>query len=242
MGKPWETYKDQIYHYYIEEGRPLAEVREILKRKYNFEACKRSYQNQIEVWGFKKNVRSSDMRAYLEQKQQNVPDSEMGLSQEIIDKITPRKVRRYEKRYAGKSSPSHDGGSSRDGRRPEEYDANWDSYENQGIFDYSGSYPVTPSNASDEHYYSGEMLSNYPNYHGSSMSFSATALDSPVYATADYNSMGSMTAMDYSYSRSSHEASARYRSESQWQVEGASTDGLYYPAHHIHHLSTHLQA
>ncbi|KAF3908635.1 hypothetical protein AA313_de0202832 [Arthrobotrys entomopaga] len=158
MGKPWETYKQEIYHYYIEEGRPLAEVREILKSKYNFEACKRSYQNQIEVWGFKKNVRSADMRAYLEQKSQNVPDSQMGLSKDIIDKITPRKVRRYEKRYAGKSSPTGEATSPRESRRPEDYDANWD-YEQPGLFDYPESYPVTPSHGSEDHFFTGDMIS-----------------------------------------------------------------------------------
>ncbi|KAF3285287.1 hypothetical protein TWF970_010358 [Orbilia oligospora] len=160
MGKPWETYKQEIYRYYIEEGKPLAEVREILKAKYNFEACKRSYQNQIEVWGFKKNVRSADMRAYLEQKQQNIPDSEMGLSQDIIDKITPRKVRRYEKRYAGKSSPSREATSPREGRRPEEYE-NWESYDvdQHSLFDYPDSYPVTPSHGSEDHFYTGDMIS-----------------------------------------------------------------------------------
>lgn len=239
MGKPWETYKQEIYRYYIEEGRPLAEVREILKSKYNFEACKRSYQNQIEVWGFKKNVRSADMRAYLERKQQNIPDAEMGLSQDIIDKITPRKVRRYEKRYAGKSSPTAE--SPREMRRPEEYDANWD-YDHPSLFDYPDSYPVTPSHGSEDQFFTGDMVSNYPSYHDTRLSYSAATLGETLYAsTAEYSTMGSLTATDsYGY-RSSHDAHARYRSESQWQVEGASTDGIYYPAHHMH-LPTHLQA
>ncbi|KAK6505115.1 hypothetical protein TWF481_007037 [Arthrobotrys musiformis] len=240
MGKPWETYKQEIYHYYIEEGKPLAEVREILKAKYNFEACKRSYQNQIEVWGFKKNVRSADMRAYLEQKQQNVPDSEMGLSQDIIDKITPRKVRRYEKRYAGKSSPSRETTSPRESRRLEEYE-NWDGYDQPSLFDYPESYPVTPSHGSEDHFYSGDMISNYPSY-DHRLTYSAATLGEPIYAsTAEYSTMGSLTATDsYGY-RSSHDAHARYRSESQWHIDGSSpTDGIYYPAHHV--LPTHLQA
>ncbi|KAF3109744.1 hypothetical protein TWF103_005103 [Orbilia oligospora] len=220
MGKPWETYKQEIYRYYIEEGKPLAEVREILKAKYNFEACKRSYQNQIEVWGFKKNVRSADMRAYLEQKQQNIPDSEMGLSQDIIDKITPRKVRRYEKRYAGKSSPSREATSPRESRRPEEYE-NWESYDvdQHSLFDYPDSYPVTPSHGSEDHFYTGDMISK--------LSYSAATLGEPIYAsTAEYSTMGSLTATDYGY-RSSHDAHARYRSESQWHIDGSSpTDDL----------------
>ncbi|KAF3171696.1 hypothetical protein TWF225_010551 [Orbilia oligospora] len=211
MGKPWETYKQEIYRYYIEEGKPLAEVREILKAKYNFEACKRSYQNQIEVWGFKKNVRSADMRAYLEQKQQNIPDSEMGLSQDIIDKITPRKVRRYEKRYAGKSSPSREATSPRESRRLEEYE-NWESYDvdQHSLFDYPDSYPVTPSHGSEDHFYTGDMISNYPSYPDHRLSYSAATLGEPIYAsTAEYSTMGSLTATDYGY-RSSHDAHARY--------------------------------
>ncbi|KAK6543053.1 hypothetical protein TWF694_006980 [Orbilia ellipsospora] len=209
MGKPWETYKQEIYRYYIEEGRPLAEVREILKSKYNFEACKRSYQNQIEVWGFKKNVRSADMRAYLEQKSQNVPDSQMGLSQDIIDKITPRKVRRYEKRYAGKSSPTRETTSPRESRRPDDYDANWD-YEQPGLFDYPESYPVTPSHGSEDHFFTGEMITNYPSFHETRLSYSAATLGEPIFAsTAEYSTMGSLTTTDYSY-RSSNDAHARY--------------------------------
>ncbi|KAK6360618.1 hypothetical protein TWF730_006754 [Orbilia blumenaviensis] len=233
MGKPWETYKQEIYHYYIEEGKPLAEVREILKMKYNFEACKRSYQNQIEVWGFKKNVRSADMRAYLEQKQQNIPDSEMGLSKDIIDKITPRKVRRYEKRYAGKPSSSRETTSPRESRL-EEFDQDWD-YDQPFNAD---SYPVTPG--SEDHFYTGDMISSYPNYHDSRLSYSAATLGETLYAsTAEYSSMGSLTATDYGY-RPSHDNHARYRSESQWNIDGSSpTDGIYYSAHV---LPTHLQA
>ncbi|KAF3939338.1 hypothetical protein ABW19_dt0204096 [Dactylella cylindrospora] len=203
MGKPWETYKEEIYRYYIEEGRPLAEVREILKEKHNFEACKRSYQNQIEVWGFKKNVRSADMRAYLEQKQQNIPDSEMALSRDIIDKITPRKVRRYEKRYAGKGSPSHDSTPTRESRRPEDYDGAWD-YDNSGIFDYNSPpyHPATPSHGSDD-FYTGEMLSNYTSYHDGRLSYSAATLGEPIFTTSssEYTTMGSLTATDFGYGR-----------------------------------------
>ncbi|KAJ6260555.1 hypothetical protein Dda_4781 [Drechslerella dactyloides] len=204
MGKPWETYKQEIYHYYIEEGRPLAEVREILKTKYNFEACKRSYQNQIEVWGFKKNVRSADMRAYLEQKSQNVPDSEMGLSQDVIDKITPRKVRRYEKRYAGKSSPSRETTSPRESRRSEDFNPSWE----ENLFDsYPESFPVTPSHGSEDHFFSSaDILSNYPSYQDSRLSYSEATLGEPLYAsTAEYSTMGSLTATDYGY-RSPHDA------------------------------------
>ncbi|EWC46547.1 hypothetical protein DRE_04270 [Drechslerella stenobrocha 248] len=201
MGKPWETYKHEIFRYYIEEGRPLAEVREILRTQYNFEACKRSYQNQIEVWGFKKNVRSADMRAYLEQKLHNVPDSEMGLSQDVIDKITPRKVRRYEKRYAGKSSPSHEAASPREGRRLDDYEAAW----GQEIFDYPESFPVTPSHGSEEPYFDNGILSSYPNY-DSRLSYSEATLGEPIYAsTGEYGALGSLTATDYGY-RSSHDA------------------------------------
>ncbi|KAK6359750.1 hypothetical protein TWF696_000889 [Orbilia brochopaga] len=205
MGKPWETYKQEIYHYYIEEGRPLAEVREILKTKYNFEACKRSYQNQIEVWGFKKNVRSADMRAYLEQKSQNIPDSEMGLSRDVIDKITPRKVRRYEKRYAGKGSPTRETTTSpRESRRPDDFNPSWE----ENLFDdYPNSFPVTPSHGSEEHFFSNaDILSNYPSYHDSRLSYSEATLGEPLYAsTAEYSTMGSLTATDYGY-RSPHDA------------------------------------
>ncbi|KAF3923336.1 hypothetical protein ABW21_db0203734 [Orbilia brochopaga] len=233
MGKPWETYKQEIFHFYIEEGRPLAEVREILKTKYNFEACKRSYQNQIEVWGFKKNVRSADMRAYLEQKSQNIPDGEMGLSQDVIDKITPRKVRRYEKRYAGKSSPSRETASPRESRRHEDFSPSWDG----DIFDeYPSSFPETPSHGSEDHFFSNaDILSNYPSYHDSRLSYSEATLGEPLYAsTAEYSTMGSLTATDYGYrspndahpprpSRASRHASAGIRSSSPGQGGGSSS-------------------
>jgi len=42
------------------------------------------------------------MKAYLEQKQQNIPDSELTTPPEILKNITQRKIRRFEKRYTEK--------------------------------------------------------------------------------------------------------------------------------------------
>lgn len=98
MGKPWEEYRGHIYELYIAQNLPLKQVQEILKERYGFDACKRAFQNQIEAWGFRKNVRSSEMQVYVQQKKLRKSDSEIDLPDETKKIITPRKARRFEKR------------------------------------------------------------------------------------------------------------------------------------------------
>jgi len=109
MGKPWEDYKSQIHALYIEQNMPLKDVQFILKDQYGFDACKRAFQNQIEAWGFRKNVRSSEMQVYVQQKKLRKSDSEIDLPEDTMKIITPRKARRFEKR--SESMNQHKAGS-----------------------------------------------------------------------------------------------------------------------------------
>ncbi|KAK6540441.1 hypothetical protein TWF694_009236 [Orbilia ellipsospora] len=181
MGKPWESYREEIRRYYIEEGRPLAEVREILKTKYNFEACKRSYQNQIELWGFKKNVRSADMRAYREPKQLNISNSEMELSQDTIGKITSQKVRIYDQRHVGKSSPTRETTSPKESRQAEEYKKL--DYQQPSLFEYPEPYPVALPCSRESRFYAGDMMSNYPSFDEPLLQFSGATFEEPLYTS-----------------------------------------------------------
>ncbi|KAF4634229.1 hypothetical protein G7Y89_g3869 [Cudoniella acicularis] len=53
MAKRWELYKSEIHSLYIADGRPLDDVRRILKGRHNFDAS--SYRMKLEEWGMKKN-------------------------------------------------------------------------------------------------------------------------------------------------------------------------------------------
>jgi len=105
MGKPWEDYKEKIHYLYIQQNLPLKQVQQILFEDHGFEACKRAFQNQIEAWGFRKNVRSHEMQLYVDQKRLRKSDSEIDLPEETKKIITPRKARRFEKRSEGSKDP-----------------------------------------------------------------------------------------------------------------------------------------
>ncbi|KAF5021682.1 hypothetical protein F66182_6270 [Fusarium sp. NRRL 66182] len=50
MAKPWDEYREAIIKLYIQEGRTLEDVRNIMKMRYNFEASIRSYRQHFDKW------------------------------------------------------------------------------------------------------------------------------------------------------------------------------------------------
>jgi hypothetical protein len=50
MTKPWKEFRPEIVRLYIQEGRTLRDVQEIMKREHNFSASIRSYRQQFDQW------------------------------------------------------------------------------------------------------------------------------------------------------------------------------------------------
>jgi hypothetical protein len=50
MTKPWKEFRPEIVRLYIQEGRTLRDVQEIMKREHNFSASIRSYRQQFDHW------------------------------------------------------------------------------------------------------------------------------------------------------------------------------------------------
>ncbi|RSL75996.1 hypothetical protein CEP51_010364 [Fusarium floridanum] len=50
MAKPWNEHRAIITKLYIQEGRTLHDVRNIMKTEYNFEASIRSYRQHFDIW------------------------------------------------------------------------------------------------------------------------------------------------------------------------------------------------
>ncbi|KAF4629496.1 hypothetical protein G7Y89_g8652 [Cudoniella acicularis] len=57
MPKDWATHKAEVERLYIEEGRTLNEVRNILRRRHGFDASTRAYRMRFETWEIRKNKR-----------------------------------------------------------------------------------------------------------------------------------------------------------------------------------------
>ncbi|KAF2144277.1 uncharacterized protein K452DRAFT_306868 [Aplosporella prunicola CBS 121167] len=53
MTKDWDDVQQDIRRYYVDDGLPLTEVSQNLKKR-GFEASERAYRNKIQQWGFKR--------------------------------------------------------------------------------------------------------------------------------------------------------------------------------------------
>jgi hypothetical protein len=51
MTKPWKEFRQEIVRLYIQEGRTLRDVQEIMRRQHGFNASVRSYRQQFDHWG-----------------------------------------------------------------------------------------------------------------------------------------------------------------------------------------------
>ncbi|KAI9151693.1 formamidopyrimidine-DNA glycosylase [Paramyrothecium foliicola] len=51
MTKPWKEFRQEIVRLYIQEGRTLRDVQDIMRRQHNFNASIRSYRQQFDHWG-----------------------------------------------------------------------------------------------------------------------------------------------------------------------------------------------
>jgi len=60
MPKDWKYHKAEVERLYTKEGKPLQEVRDILREEHGFNASIRAYQMRIDTWGMSQN--SSSMR------------------------------------------------------------------------------------------------------------------------------------------------------------------------------------
>ncbi|KAF4970452.1 hypothetical protein FSARC_2530 [Fusarium sarcochroum] len=63
MAKPWNEHRSTITKLYIQEGRTLEDVRNIMKVQYGFEASIRSYRQHFDNWNIGKyNCKKRDQR------------------------------------------------------------------------------------------------------------------------------------------------------------------------------------
>ncbi|KAH7319758.1 Clr5 domain-containing protein [Stachybotrys elegans] len=51
MTKPWKEFRQEIVRLYIQEGRTLHDVKEIMRQRHGFEASIRSYRQHFDDWG-----------------------------------------------------------------------------------------------------------------------------------------------------------------------------------------------
>jgi len=52
----WMLHKDSIERLYLDEGRDVREVRDTMKRDFNFDAHEKAYKRKFEEWGLIKNI------------------------------------------------------------------------------------------------------------------------------------------------------------------------------------------
>ncbi|KAK0113497.1 hypothetical protein ONS95_013753 [Cadophora gregata] len=57
----WESYKGEIQQLYVEQGRPLKSVMQVLETKYGFKFSLRSWKAKMKKWNFEKNLPANEM-------------------------------------------------------------------------------------------------------------------------------------------------------------------------------------
>ncbi|PUU79252.1 Clr5 domain-domain-containing protein [Tuber borchii] len=62
MTKAWEKHKVLLHRLYITEKKGLKRVMEIMEKKHNFVACRRTYMKNLGRWGYQKNRKSRAVR------------------------------------------------------------------------------------------------------------------------------------------------------------------------------------
>ncbi|KAH7381992.1 hypothetical protein BKA64DRAFT_684716, partial [Cadophora sp. MPI-SDFR-AT-0126] len=62
MPKNWSHHEAEIRRLYMEEGKPLKQVRHLMIAEHRFEASIRAYRMKLDEWGLKKNYLSKDRR------------------------------------------------------------------------------------------------------------------------------------------------------------------------------------
>ncbi|KAL8995150.1 MAG: hypothetical protein Q9169_005059 [Polycauliona sp. 2 TL-2023] len=61
----WENHRSIIQDLYVTEDKPLPDVVDEMRRKYNFVATERQYKRRISEWHLDKNVKDEEMRAII---------------------------------------------------------------------------------------------------------------------------------------------------------------------------------
>lgn len=67
----WEDYKPIMRRLYIDEGRPLRELIEIMKSQFGFDATAKMYKTRLRAWGWRKYIRLG-------------PGTDTGIVQDVI--------------------------------------------------------------------------------------------------------------------------------------------------------------
>ncbi|KAK7703466.1 hypothetical protein SLS64_009136 [Diaporthe eres] len=80
----WEAHKATIRRLYIDEGRSLKEVVEIMKTKHGFEASLKPYKARLNRWGFSKYITTRLEREALQHVVSNGLPTEGGAKPEIV--------------------------------------------------------------------------------------------------------------------------------------------------------------
>ncbi|PMD41145.1 TPR-like protein [Hyaloscypha variabilis F] len=97
----WETLKPLIQRVYIEENKPFPYLARILREEHNFEPSKRQFARQIEKWGFRKNVSSSERRRIL----QSLAGGMNEPVPELVDRrLKTTKLENWKRRYRSDKS------------------------------------------------------------------------------------------------------------------------------------------
>ncbi|ROT39895.1 hypothetical protein SODALDRAFT_140885 [Sodiomyces alkalinus F11] len=94
-GDKWETYKCVIRQLYLDEGKPLKEVMEIMKECHGFEASAKMYKTRFSQWGFAKNNTVDEIKKLLAMKFER---DARGKVTEFIRNGKPVNLRTYLKR------------------------------------------------------------------------------------------------------------------------------------------------
>ncbi|KAG4434528.1 hypothetical protein IFR05_009997 [Cadophora sp. M221] len=58
MPKDWKCHKAEVERLYSKEGKPLQQIRDILREEHGFNASMRAYQMRIDTWGLSRNKSS----------------------------------------------------------------------------------------------------------------------------------------------------------------------------------------
>ncbi|KAL2756947.1 hypothetical protein ACRALDRAFT_1080999 [Sodiomyces alcalophilus JCM 7366] len=91
----WETYKYVIRQLYLDEGKPLKEVMQIMKECHGFEASAKMYKTRFSQWGFAKNNTVDEIKKLLAMKFER---DAKGKVTEFIRNGRPVNLRTYLKR------------------------------------------------------------------------------------------------------------------------------------------------
>ncbi|KAI0595420.1 Clr5 domain-containing protein [Biscogniauxia sp. FL1348] len=108
----WMKHQKTIEKLYIEDSMTLNEVREIMTRRYNFDATSQMYKKRFKKWNIGKNWKSIQKDQLLHQLSSNTDRDISSSTEVLLDARNRRKLKRHIRNMVSKSQNDPEAGNS----------------------------------------------------------------------------------------------------------------------------------